>query len=94
MSKRSDHAEDVANLKGHRMECYISWQAYSKKVKENNYNRSFAEYLYRRFNDLTDQLIELTGDKNFAHYEMDFKTGKPIDASETSHQYRLGHTAI
>lgn len=39
----------------------------------------YIEYLYRRYNELTDILQESTGSTKYVHYDIDRVTGLPID---------------
>lgn len=71
-------AEDVVGLKERRQEIYQIWQWSTSKAFKKNIHESYIYMLYRRFNDLTDQLIEATGNKSYAHYERD-KDGSPMD---------------
>lgn len=80
------HSLDVENLKGHRMEAYITWEKYARhcKLHPSKGYLHIADYLHRRYNDLTDQLIELTGNDSYKHYDIDFATGAILEHEEQS----------
>lgn len=75
---------------GHRMEAYITWEKYAKQKKRNHLiDLHFADYLHRRFNDLTDQLIEQTGNTNYEHYDYNAETGEVVERNTSGRSEQM-----
>lgn len=82
LSHHTQKASDIAGLSERRQEVYQIWSGAKDKRFNKNTHEDYIDRLYRRFNDLTDQLIDLTGNDAYVHYDKD-KDGAPAQLSPT-----------
>lgn len=87
IAAKTTEAQDVGGLIERRQEVYQIWvwacEAHNKGLVSRDH-RGYVYMLYRRYNDLTDQLQQLTGSTKYVHYEMDQKTMKPVELQALS----------